>query len=132
MKVQQTEIEKTLSKNNPVDLETLRNFKKKDEIRLPQNISDKKEPIWCEARKENYFFVSPMMNVFPCSYIARDVLENKLFPYHPIDYPYNWRYGNLKAFKLEEVLYNNDFSNISGHLQGDPLSICKVKCGKCV
>lgn len=127
-----TVIEQVLTQNKPVDLDTLKQFNKANEIRLPEFISNNKDPIWCEARKENYFFISPKLNVFPCSFIGRDLLENKLFPYHPVDYPYNWHYGNLKAFNLEEVLYNNDFNNISEHLQGDPLSICKVKCGRCV
>lgn len=127
----QTAMDKILSENKPVDLNTLKQFEKIPDKLYPIDVSKTKDPIWCEARKERYIFISPSLNVFPCSFIARDVLENKLFPYHPIDYPYNWQYGNLNSFKLQEIMYNNDFNNISEHLKENPLSICKVKCGKC-
>lgn len=128
---QQSAIERVLSQNNPVNLQTLKSFNKPVDTLLPVDITKTKEPIWCEARKESYFFISPTQNMYPCSFIARDVLQNKLYPYHPIDYPYNYQYGSLNSFKIDEIMYNSDFSNISEHLKGDPLSICKLKCGKC-
>ena len=126
---QQSAIERVLAQNNPVDLSTLRDFVKANDTLMPLDLTKTKDPIWCQARKEKYFFIAPNKNMFPCSFIARDVLQNKLFPYHPIDYPYNWQYGNLNSFK--EIMYNNDFTNISEHLKGTPLNICKIKCGKC-
>ena len=34
-------------------------------------------------------FMLAQTAVHPCAWIARDVLENKLLPYHPLDYAYN-------------------------------------------
>jgi hypothetical protein len=87
--------------------------------------------VWCDARKSGYFYIGSSSNAFPCAFIARDVVENKLLPYHPIDYPYNMKYNNLAGFTTGEVIHNNDFANISEHLKRKPLDICTKKCGKC-
>ena len=93
---------------------------------------DEKWIIDCEARNDNSIYVNAKGQVFPCSYIARDVLENKLYPLHPIDYPYNDKYNNAKSFSLKDIVYNDDFEHYNESLKRDHLKICKEKCGRCV
>lgn len=116
--------------NKPVTYETLKQFKHAIEYR---NIKEEvKTFVDCEARNNSHIYINAAGNVFPCSYIARDLTENKLYPYHPIDYPYNWKYNNATKYKIKDIIYNNDFENMNDALKKDPLSICKVKCGRCV
>lgn len=94
-----------------------------------------KEENWiidCEARNDNSIYVNAKGQIFPCSYVARDVLENRLYPLHPIDYPYNPKYNNAKSFALKDIVYNDDFEYYNDSLKKDHLKICKVKCGRCV
>lgn len=124
-------IRKTIASDIPVDLETLKIFKKKDEVRRPKPKAKKAEPVWCDARKSGYFYISSDGGAYPCAWTARDVLENRVLPYHPIDYTYNSKYNNLIHFTVGEVIYNNDFENISESLKRNPLNICNKKCGGC-
>ncbi len=124
-------VKETIASDIPVNLDTLRMFKKRDEVRRPKPKSKVADPVWCDARKSGYFYVSADSGAYPCAWIARDVLENKLLPYHPLDYAYNNQYNNLKNFTVGEVIYNNDFENISQNLKRSPLSICNKKCGDC-
>ena len=41
------------------------------------------------------------------------------------------QYNNLKNFTVGEVIYSNDFENISQSLKISPLSICNKKSGNC-
>jgi hypothetical protein len=110
--------------------ENIKTFKQKEEYR---NIT--KEENWvidCEARNENMAYINAKGQVFPCSYIARDILENRLYPLHPIDYPYNPKYNNAKSFLLKDIVYNADFECYNDSLKKDPLKICKETCGRCV
>ena len=120
-----------VSDNQPVTIQTLKDFKQQIEIRKASLKKKERDPVWCSARKDNYFYLSATQNVYPCFYIARDVTENKVYPYHPIDYEYNMVYNSLSNLSLGEIIYNKDFTNISEHLKRNPLSICKRKCGKC-
>ena len=124
-------VQESIASDIPVNLETLKMFKKQDEVRRPKPKSKVAEPVWCDARKSGYFYVSADSGAYPCAWIARDVLENKLLPYHPLDYAYNKQYNNLKNFTVGEVIYSNDFENISQSLKISPLSICNKKCGNC-
>jgi hypothetical protein len=128
---QENQIEDTIAKDKPIDFHTLKQFAKKNEIRTTKPKMKEKDPVWCDARKSGYFYIGSSSNAFPCAFIARDVVENKLLPYHPIDYPYNMKYNNLAGFTTGEVIHNNDFANISEHLKRKPLDICTKKCGKC-
>ena len=132
---QQTEhipvVQETIASDIPVNLETLKMFKKEDEVRRPKPKSKKSEPVWCDARKSGYFYVSADSSAYPCAYIARDFLESKLLPYHPLDYTYNKQYNSLKNFTVGEIIYSNDFENISQSLKRNPLTICNKKCGSC-
>lgn len=113
-----------------VSRENIYDFKQTYEYR---NID--KEEKWiidCEARNDNSIYVNAKGQVFPCSYIARDVLENRLYPLHPIDYPYNNKYNNAKSFSLKDIVYNDDFEHYNESLKRDHLKICKEKCGRCV
>lgn len=127
----ETKIQESVLKDIPVNFETLKQFKNKQEIRTTKPKMKEKDPVWCDARKSGYFYVDSRSVAFPCAYIARDVAENRLFPYHPIDYPYNLRYNNLSNFTVGEVIYSTDFENVSEHLKRKPLNICTKKCGKC-
>ena len=73
---QQTEhipvVQETIASDIPVNLETLKMFKKEDEVRRPKPKSKKSEPVWCDARKSGYFYVSADSSAYPCAYIARD------------------------------------------------------------
>lgn len=128
---QETVIEEIALKDKPMDFDTLKSFKRKEEIRTVKPKMKEKDPVWCDARKSGYFYISSRSSAFPCAFIARDVMENKFLPYHPIDYPYNMQYNNVANFTVGEVLYNTDFENISEHLKRKPLNICTKKCGKC-
>ena len=113
-----------------VTRENIKKFKQKEEYR---NVA--KEEKWvidCEARNENMVYINAKGQVFPCSYIARDILENRLYPLHPIDYPYNPKYNNAKSFPLKEIVYNADFECYNDSLKKDHLKICKETCGRCV
>jgi len=118
-------------KGKPVDLETLKRFGHTIETRNRRTKAKDKDPVWCDARKSAYFYINSSGNTFPCAFIARDVTENKLFPYHPIDYPFNIQYNDGTKFSLNEIIYNSDMQNISEHLKRNPLPICKKKCGDC-
>ena len=128
---EQKQIDNQISKDIPVNLATLKQFGKKDEVRKTKTKLKEKDPVWCDARKGGYFYVNSKGNAFPCAFIARDVIENKLFPYHPIDYPFNLKYNNLSNFTVDEVIHNLDFENVSEHLKRRPLKICNMKCGDC-
>jgi hypothetical protein len=106
-------------------------FKQKNEIRRPKPKSKNSDPVWCDARKSGYFYVSADSGAYPCAFIARDTLESKLLPYHPLDYTYNNKYNSLKNFTVGEIIYSNDFENISQSLKRNPLTICHKKCGGC-
>jgi len=113
-----------------VTRENVREFTQTHEYR---NIT--KEEKWiidCEARNDKSIYVNAKGQVFPCSYVARDVLENRLYPLHPIDYPYNDKYNNAKSFALKDIVYNDDFEHYNESLKKDHLKICKEKCGRCV
>jgi len=113
-----------------VTRENVREFEQSYEYR---NIE--KEEKWiidCEARNDNSLYVNAKGQVFPCSYVARDVLENRLYPLHPIDYPYNPKYNNAKSFSLKDIVYNDDFEHYNESLKADHLKICKEKCGRCI
>ena len=127
----ETRMQESISKDIPVNFETLKQFRTKQEIRTTKPKMKEKDPVWCDARKSGYFYVDSRSVAYPCAYIARDVTENRLFPYHPIDYPYNLRYNNLSNFTVGEVIYSTDFQNVSEHLKRKPLNICTKKCGKC-
>jgi len=124
-------VQDTIDNNKPVDLETLRKFYHTIETRNRRTKAKDKDPVWCDARKSSYFYINSAGNTFPCAFIARDVTENKLFPYHPIDYPFNMQYNDSTKFPIEEIIYNSDMQNISEHLKRNPLPICKKKCGDC-
>jgi hypothetical protein len=113
-----------------VTRENIESFKQTFEYRN----TDKNEKwiIDCEARNDNSIYVNAKGQVFPCSYIARDVLENRLYPLHPIDYPYNPKYNNAKSFSLKDIVYNDNFEYYNESLKRDHLKICKVTCGRCV
>jgi len=112
---------------------TRENVKEFEQTYEYRNIEkDEKWIIDCEARNDNSIYVNAKGQVFPCSYIARDVLENKLYPLHPIDYPYNDKYNNAKSFSLKDIVYNDDFEHYNESLKRDHLKICKEKCGRCV
>lgn len=128
---EEKEVDIIVSDNRAVTLETVKSFKQSPETRKAVPKRKERDPVWCSARKDNYFYVSATKNVYPCFYIARDVTENRLYPYHPIDYEYNMRYNSLNNFSVGEIIYNKDFSNVSEHLKRNPLSICKKSCGKC-
>jgi len=115
----------------PVNLETLKMFKKSDEIRPIKRKMKERDPVWCDSRKSGYFYVNSAGNAFPCAFISRDVEENKLLPHHPLDYTYNRRYNDLSKFSVGEVIFNHDFENISQHLKRKPLNICTKRCGGC-
>ena len=121
----------SIASDIPVSLETLKRFKKDEEVRTKKPKMKEKEPVWCDARKSEYFYVNSQGNLFPCAYIARDVMEHKLFPYHPIDYTYNFKYNDGTKFNIGEIIYNHDFENISQHLKRKPLSVCTRNCGDC-
>lgn len=133
---EQTKMEKLeeqiqTDKNVPVNLDTLKEFRHNIELRnIRKKIKDK-DPVWCDARKSEYFYINSKGNLFPCAFIARDVWENKVFPHHPLDYPYNWQYSDATKITVHEVIYNSDVQNISEHLRRNPLPICKAKCGDC-
>ncbi len=113
-----------------VTRENIKKFKQKEEYR---NVT--KEEKWvidCEARNDNMVYINAKGNVFPCSYMARDILENRLYPLHPIDYPYNPKYNNAKSFPLKDIVYNADFDCYNDSLKKDHLKICKETCGRCV
>ena len=119
-----------IKKSDQVTRENIKKFKQKEEYR---NVA--KEEKWvidCEARNENMVYINAKGQVFPCSYIARDILENRLYPLHPIDYPYNPKYNNAKSFPLKEIVYNADFECYNDSLKKDHLKICKETCGRCV
>lgn len=123
-----TEVPKSI--RDIVTRETIYDFKQTYEYR---NIE--KEEKWiidCEARNDNSIYVNAKGQVFPCSYIARDVLENRLYPLHPIDYPYNPKYNNAKSFPLKGIVYNADFECYNDSLKKDHLKICKETCGRCL
>lgn len=124
-------VQETIASDIPVNLETLKMFKQKDEVRRPKPKSKKSDPVWCDARKSGYFYVSADSGAYPCAFIARDTLESKLLPYHPLDYTYNSQYNSLKNFTVGEIIYSNDFENISQSLKRNPLTICHKKCGGC-
>jgi hypothetical protein len=125
---QTTEVQESI--RDIVSRENIYDFKQTYEYR---NID--KEEKWiidCEARNDNSIYVNAKGQVFPCSYIARDVLENRLYPLHPIDYPYNNKYNNAKSFAVKDIVYNDDFEHYNESLKRDHLKICKEKCGRCV
>jgi len=132
---QQTETEEKIQtiihKDIPVDFNTLKSFRHTDEIRTVKPKMKEKDPVWCDARKSGYFYVSSNSVASPCAFIARDVMENKFLPYHPIDYPFNMRYNSLANFTVGEVLDNSDFQNVSEQLKRRPLNVCVQNCGKC-
>lgn len=128
---QEVKIEETIARDKPMDFQTLKSFRHQDEIRTLKPKLKEKDPVWCDARKSGYFYISSRSAAFPCAFIARDVMENNFLPYHPIDYPYNMKYNNVDNFTVGEVLYNTDFENISEHLKRKPLNICTKQCGKC-
>lgn len=116
--------------NRTVTRENIKEFSQTFEYR---NIE--KQETWiidCEARNDNSIYVNAKGQVFPCSYVARDVLENRLYPFHPIDYSYNPKYNNAKSFALKNIVYNRDFEYYNESLKKDHMKICKVKCGRCV
>jgi hypothetical protein len=127
---EQRQLAEDSKENKPVTYETLKQFKHAIEYRNTQE--EVKTVVDCEARNNSHIYINASGNIFPCSYIARDLTENKLYPYHPIDYPYNWKYNNATKYNIEDIIYNNDFENMNDALKKDPLSICKVKCGRCV
>lgn len=126
---EQIRLENEKQENKPVTYETLKEFKHSIEYRNTEE--PKKIVVDCEARSNDYFYVSASGNVFPCSYIARDIIENKLYPYHPVDYPYNWQKNNANKYDIKQIIYDNDFEYMNEALKRDPLKICKEKCGKC-
>ena len=116
--------------NKSVTRENIESFTQTYEYR-----NTEKEEKWiidCEARNDNSIYVNAKGQIFPCSYVARDVLENRLYPLHPIDYPYNPKYNNAKSFALKDIVYNDDFEYYNDSLKKDHLKICKEKCGRCV
>ena len=115
----------------PVTFTRLQDFKHSIETRSARKKLKDKDPVWCDARKSGYVYINSKSNLFPCSYIARDVTSNKLFPYHPIDYPYNWQNSDATKITVNEIIYNSDVQNISEHLRRNPLPICKANCGDC-
>ena len=127
----ETKVSDSIASDIPISLETLKRFKKEEEVRTKKPKMKEKEPVWCDARKSEYFYVNSQGNIFPCAYIARDVMEHKLFPYHPIDYTYNFKYNDATKFNIGEIIYNHDFENISQHLKRKPLSVCTRNCGDC-
>jgi hypothetical protein len=119
-----------IRKDADVTRENVKEFTQTYEYR-----NTEKEENWiidCEARNDNSIYVNAKGQVYPCSYIARDVLENRLYPFHPIDYSYNPKYNNAKSFSLEDIVYNDDFETYNERLKKDHLKICKEKCGRCV
>ncbi|MDB4351129.1 hypothetical protein OAA34_00280 [bacterium] len=120
----------TAEPSRDITRENIETFKQTYEYR-----NTEKEEQWiidCEARNDNSIYVNAKGQVFPCSYVARDVLENRLYPLHPIDYPYNDKYNNAKSFSLKDIVYNDDFEHYNESLKRDHLKICKEKCGRCV
>ena len=84
-------------------------FKKDEEVRTKKPKMKEKEPVWCDARKSEYFYVNSQGNLFPCAYIARDVMEDKKMNRQYIKPDFQ---NIVATLKLADMFYESSFSSI--------------------